>query len=173
MLVENTVRFHDIDEFQLVALSHSEVIGIMRRRDLHRPGPKFGIDKFIADHFDLPINKRQYQCLADIFFVPFVLRIDRNRRVTQHGFRTGGGHNNKLIGIVFERITQVIQIALQFAMFGLFIGKGRLAARAPVDDILALIDQAFLIQTNKYAAHRLTVTFVHRKARARPITGRP
>ena len=123
-----------------MALAHGEVIGVMRRSDFHRPRAEFGIDKFVADHFDLTVNERQYQRLADIFFIPFVLGVHRDSRVAQHGFGTCGGHDNKLTGIVFKRITQMIQISLQFAVFRLFIGKGCLATRAPIDGTVPLIN---------------------------------
>ena len=70
VLVEDAGPVHDIDEFQFVAPAHGKVVGIMRRGDLDRPGPKVGIDKFIGDHPDLAVNERvmSTSCRSDFLY---------------------------------------------------------------------------------------------------------
>ena len=46
-----------------------------------------------------------------------------------------------------------------------------MAAGAPVDDILALVDQAFFVQTAEYSAHSLRQALVHREAFTFPVAG--
>jgi len=49
----------------------------------------------------------------------------------------------------------------------------RLILRAPVDHVLATIDQALLVQLDELAPHRSGHAGIERKAQARPIDGQP
>ena len=45
-LVDGAVRREDVDELQAVALAGREIVGVMRRRDLHRAYAKIGGQRF-------------------------------------------------------------------------------------------------------------------------------
>ena len=173
IFIELGVRMHDVDELKVVALAHVKVVGVMRRGDLDGAGPEFRIDELVADDCDLPVYQRKDERLADQILVTFILFIDGNGGIAEHGLRTCCCHGERSVGIIFKRITDIIEIALHLMMFSLLVGERGVAARAPVDDVFAAVDQALLVKPDKDFPDGATVTVVHRKARARPIAGRP
>lgn len=54
-------------------------------------------------------------------------------------------------------------------MIHFVIRKGGMAARAPVDDIFALVDQPFLIELHEHLAHGTGQIVVHGETLARPV----
>ena len=50
------VVIHDADLFQVMALSHLKVVGIMGRCDLHTASPELLVHVFIGHHRDLPVR---------------------------------------------------------------------------------------------------------------------
>ena len=50
---------HDINQRQVVALSHLEIVRIVGGGDFDAAGAEFAIDKFIANNGDFPSQNRQ------------------------------------------------------------------------------------------------------------------
>ena len=71
-----------------------------------------------------------------------------------------------------HRIANLVQLALHLFVLDLKIGDRRLAARTPVDDVLAAIDQPFFIQADEDLAHGARQAFVHGEVFAVPIDRR-
>ncbi|MNY49766.1 hypothetical protein D3C86_1852220 [compost metagenome] len=76
----------------------------------------------------------------------------RNRRVPQHRFGTRRG-NRKEAAAVLQRIAEMIQMAVNLFVFHLNVRQSCTRSRVPVDDPLAAVDQAFLVQFYKYLAY--------------------
>ena len=69
----------------------------------------------------------------------------------------------------FERVLEVIQRHLFFAVLDLQIADSRLQARRPVDQVRAAIDHAFLIQRHEGLTNRARQAGVQREALAIPV----
>ncbi len=66
----------------------------------------------------------------------------------------------------------MVEVAVQVFVFHLQIGQGRAASAAPVDDVIALVDQAFVVELNENFSYRLGKPLVHGEALPVPVAGR-
>ena len=85
--------------------------------------------------------------------ITLVLGVDRHRGVAQQGLGPGGGHGEVAVARG-QGIADIIEVAVVGVVLHLQIGQGRLAAGAPVDDVVALVDQALLIEPDEDFPHR-------------------
>ena len=92
-----------------------------------------------------------------------------NSRVAQHGFGPGCGNHNGTFTF-YKRIADMIQVTVPFFVFDLKVRQGRMTAMAPVDDVIVLIDKAFVVKLHKDLAHRARQAFIHGEAFTFPIT---
>ena len=90
--------------------------------------------------------------------------------IAHEGLRAGGGYD-KLARAIAERIADVPQLARLGLILDLRIGKRGRAVRAPVDDTVTLVNQALVIEVDKYLAHCLGAALVHGEALAFPVAG--
>ena len=100
-----------------------------------------------------------------------VLGVDRNARIAHHRFGTGGGDDD-VTAAVRKRIADIPEVAGLIDILDLRVGQGGAAVRTPVDDAVALVDQALFIQLAECLAHGLGAALVHGEAAARPIAAR-
>ena len=96
VLVHLRVLVHDFDLRQIVAQAGLEVVGIVRRRDLHRARAEFRIGKLVGDDRNLAIHQRQQTFLPCRWRVALVLGIHRNGGIAQHRLRTRRGNGDEL-----------------------------------------------------------------------------
>ena len=71
-----------------------------------------------------------------------------------------------------DRIANLPQLSGNLFVLHFEIGDRRLAARAPVHDVLAAIDQPFFIEPDENFAHRARKIFVHGEIFAVPVDRR-
>ena len=154
----------------MIAQSSLEIVGIVRGRDLHRAGAELGIrEQVIGDDRYLAIHQRQQDALAVQMLVALVGGIYRNRRVAQHGLGTRGRNHDVLVRTADHRITNLVELARRLFVHNFQIGHRGDAARTPVHDVLAAIDQPFFIQPDEGLAHGARHALVHGEVLARPI----
>ncbi len=162
---------HDLEQRQLVAPTDFIVIAIMGRGDLEGAGAEILFDLMIEYHRDNPVGEGQADALAGQGAVALIVGMDRNRGITEHRFRPGRRHHH-VAGTVGIRVANMVELALGLLVFDLVVGQGGMAARAPVDDVVSLVDQAFLIQADKNLADGGGQPGIHGEAFALPVTGR-
>src|SRR5690606_28366470 len=68
-----------------------------------------------------------------------------------------------------DRVPDVIEPPLGLRRFRFLVGQRSQAARAPVDDVLAAVDQALLVQAHERLAHRARELRLQRELRPRPV----
>ena len=68
-----------------------------------------------------------------------------------------------------HRITNLVDLARRVLVHHFQVGDGGDAARTPVHDVLAAIDQPFFIQADEGLAHRARHALVHGEVLARPV----
>ena len=168
------VLVQHVDQRQVVALAHFIVIEVMGRGDLHAAGTEFGVAVIVADNRNAPAHQRQLDELADQRLITLIFRVHRHSRITQHGFRTGGGNDQIILAIsggraVGQRITQVPQRTGLVVVLHFQIGNGGMERRVPVHQPLATVDQPVLVQTDKGLLHRSGHALIHGEALTAPI----
>ncbi len=147
----------------------------------------------VRDDRDHSAGQRQLDVTPDQWCVPLILRIHRDPGISEHRLGPRGGdrevpapvvelpdrvgsglgrRSGRRIGCLRKRIAKVPEASLRLLTLRLFVGESGQAARAPVDDVLAPVDQAPFVQVNKHLAHRPTEFIVEREARAIPVTRR-
>jgi hypothetical protein len=65
----------------------------------------------------------------------------------------------------------MIELSKGFLMLHFEIGKGGLAAGAPIDDVVTAVNQAFLIEADEHFPNRFGKAFIHGKPLPAPVTG--
>ncbi|MNI07008.1 hypothetical protein D3C73_600080 [compost metagenome] len=179
-------RIHQAIERDLVTLGDLVIVEVMRAGDLDGTRAEIRLRIFVSDDRDqaamLLRTDRDFTELADDRRVTLVRRMNGNRAVTQHGFRAGCGDRDVVaffrqddvtvgilldIGIGFaagQRVLEVPHVAVDFLALDFEIRNRRFEFRVPVDQSLAAIDQAFLVERDEDFEHRLGKTFIHGEA---------
>jgi hypothetical protein len=163
-------RRHDVDAGKLVATADLEIGGIVRRSHLHRTGPEAGVHRVIGHNGNEPIHQRKPDLEADEPAVALVLRMHGNGGVAQHGLGPGGG-DRQVATAIGQRVPQVPEVTVDLLLLRLLVGERRQTAGAPVDDIVAAIDQTVLVELNEHLADRPGEAFIQGEVGARPVGG--
>ena len=172
LFIHRAIFIHDDDGLELVSLSDFKVVRVMRRCDLHAAGTISHVDVFIGNDRDLAAGAGQCDLLADEAFVAFILRIHSDSGITRDGFRTGGRDLDVFPLFACDRVIKVPEMSDFILMLDFNVGECRLAARAPVRDAEALINQAFFIEGNENFANGTRTDIVHGEAFTGPVAGR-
>ena len=154
-----------------MALANLKVVGVMGRCNLNHAGTEFHVHVLVRHDGDFAVDKGQHNRLAHDVLIPVVRRIYRQSRIAQHGLRTGGGELNKTPLLAHYRIFHMPEMALLLHMLYLCVGDGGLANRAPVDDAVALVNVALVVELYKHFLHGLGTALVHGKALSLPVGG--
>ena len=164
------VLVEDQDLLEVVAQTDLIVVRVVAGRHLDAAGAEIELDIIIGHDGQLAAHERQDRRLADEVLVALVRRVDRDAGVAEHGLRTGGG-DGEIVVAVLERVADIPERAGHVLVFDLCVRQGGAAVRAPVDDAVALIDQALFIQLAERLAHGLGAALVHGEAAAVPVAG--
>src|SRR5215207_1070342 len=174
-LVDRPVRVHNVDGIETKPTAYLEVVGIMRRGDLEHTRAELGIYVLVGEDLYLPLDKRHLDLAPDKIPVPRILRVDDERHVTEHRFRTRGED----LGVGFsvrtrafaisEGVADAVEPALHLLVVDLEVTDRRTVVRAPVGDTVAAVDQTFLVQADKCGEDRVHVIIVHGVAEATPV----
>ena len=168
VVVDFGVGGEDVEQRQLVALPHRVVIEIVGRSDLDAAGAEAGVHVLVGDDRDVSTGQRQRHVQADQVLVAFVAGMDRHGGIAQHGFRAGGG-DDQITAALGQRVADVPHEAVFFVADHLQVRHGGVQHRVPVDQPLAAINQAFLVQADEHFPHRRRQSVVHGEAFARPV----
>ena len=172
VVVQGGVRVHQVDDFHHVSLADGVVVKVVRRGDFDAAGAEVHFDVFVGDDGDDALGQRHVYHFAKQVAVALVIRMHGERAVGEDGFRAGGGDVHifavqPLSGD--EGVTDVIHVAVFFAVFDFEVGDGGFQHRVPVDETLTAIDKAVVVEFDKEGAHRAREVVVHGEALARPV----
>ena len=158
-----------LDLRQVVAASGFEIVEVVRGGDLDHAGAEFGVGQLVEDDGDLAIHQGQLDGLAVQVEVARVLRVDGDGGIAEHGFGAGGGHGHEAAGHAVDGVADVPEVALHVGVRHFEIGDRGVAARAPVDHVLAAVDQALFVQADEDLADGAREAGIEREALARPV----
>ena len=118
--IDRGIVIHNVDFFQIVALAHFKVIRVVSRRNLHSSGSELLIYIVVRYNRNLPAYQRQDNIFPDNILVSLIIRMHRNRRISQHSFRTGRSDLQEPV-CSDNRILDVPEMSFLFLMFHLCI----------------------------------------------------
>ena len=168
--VDGRVLVEHENLLEVMALTHLEVVRVVARRNLNTAGAELHVNVLVTENRNLAVHDREDAGLADQMLVALVVRVDGNAGIAHEGLRTGG-RNNEVARAVRQRIADVPQLARLGFVLNLSVGQRSRAVRAPVDDAVALVDKALVVQVYEYLADRLGAALVHGEALAVPVAG--
>src|SRR5699024_962134 len=90
--IHSTIIVHDIDLWQIMALTNQEVIRIVSWSDFNHTSTKFWVSVFVTNDWNWLVYDWKDYILTNQIFVTVVIWIDRHGNVTKHGFRTSRCH---------------------------------------------------------------------------------
>ena len=167
VVVERGVEVQHAEHRQTVALADRIVVGVVCRRDLDNAGAELAVDIGIGDHRDLAARERQLHARTNELGVAFVVGMHHQRDVAEHRLGPRGGHG-QMAGAADQWIADQPQRAVFLLRHHFEVGHCRLQHRIPVDQALAAIDQAFVVQPHEgFIDHRRQFV-VHREVLVRP-----
>ena len=171
LLVDRSVVVHDVEYRQVVAQSHLVVVGVMSRGDLYNAGSEVHFNILVGDDRYLSVGERQLHGLADNVLVSLVVRVNRNRRIAEKRFGTRGGdlHEAAAVG---ERVVDMPEVTLLLLVLALYVRDRGLAARTPVDDALAVVNESLFIIVYEHLLDCLGAAVVKGEALTLPVAGR-
>ena len=170
VFVDGAVRVHDIDDRQAVALADFEVVLVVAGRDLEGACAEVSLHVLVGNDRDFAPDERKPHLLADQVAVALVFGMHGHGRVAQHrlGARRG---DRDVAAAVNERVADVPEVAVLLDVVHLLVRERGLVHRAPVDQVVAPIDESLIVKPDEGLLHGPREAFVHREARARPVAG--
>ena len=151
-------------------LADHEVVGIVGRGYLERPGAEVGGHVRVADDGQFPADQRQEYRVVGQILIAGVVGVHRHRGIAQESLGPGGGHHQIALAVL-KGVADVVEPALDLLVLALQVAQGGVAAGAPVDDVVAPVDEPFLVQAHEHLAHRLGQALVHGEALPAPVAG--
>ncbi len=147
------------DGLQVVALADLKVHDVVAGGYLESAGAEGGVDRFVGDDGDVALDDGQEHLPADHRLVALVGGVHGDGDVGEDRLRPRGGDGDVLAaslpGVVEERVADVPEVALRLVVLDLQVGDGGVAARAPVGDPLAAIDEAVVVELDEGGADGL------------------
>ena len=173
VLGQPPVGADDVEHGQAVALPDVEVDGVVAGRDLQRAGPRLDAHRLVGDDRHRPVRGRHEHVAAEQVLVALVLGVHGDAGVGRDRLRPRGGDDQVLAGllvvVVQHRIPEVPERAGLVIVLDLEVGERGAAVHAPVDDALAAVDEAVLVEVHERLAHGALPRLVHRERLALPV----
>ena len=175
--IDGRIIVHDVDFRQIMTLSDFEIVRVMGRRDLHNTCSEFHIHILILNHRNRLVYDGKPYLPSFQISISFVIRIDRYRRIAQHGLRTGGGEFQKLCPagpaiLIHKRILDMPEVACLLLIHDFRIGDGGITYRTPVNNPAAFINPSFLVHLAEHLGNGLITALIHSKTLPVPVAGR-
>src|SRR3546814_10409886 len=99
----------------------------------------------VGDDGDKASGNRQAHLLANQRLISRIFRIHSYGHVGQHGFRPSRGYTD-VARSIFQRITEVPELALHFLRLYLPVGNRRFSSWIPIDEPLVAMQQTAIIK---------------------------
>ena len=167
--VHSAVLVHHFDYGEVVPKAHFKVVGVVRGGNFNAARAVLHIGVLVGnDGYGLVYYGQNY-VFADIIFIPFVGGVYCHGGVAEHSFGTGGGNYQPLGVGAFEEVFEVPEMRIFVGVFHLRVRERRLALGAPVDNSVAVVNKALVIEVDEHLPHRARALFVHSEGKARPV----
>ena len=129
--IELAFRPEHVDERQAVPAADLEIVEVVRRRDLDGAGALLGVGIGVGDDRDAAPDERQDGGAADEVAVALVVGMHRDGGVAEHGLRPRRRDRDGAVGLAFDRVADVPEVALHLDLLHLEVGDRGLEASGP------------------------------------------
>ena len=157
---------HDRRHRQAVPSPDLEVVGVVRRGDLERPGAERGVDVLVGHDRDHAPDQRQLDLPADEVPVALVVGVDGDGGVAEHRLDPGGGDDDAVLPVA---VADGDQLAVDVLVLDLDVGEHAAHLRRPVDHPLRAVDQPVVVEALEHGEDGAVAALVHREALAAPV----
>ena len=153
VVVQRRRRREDVDLRQAVALADLEVVEVVRRRDLHAAGAELRIDELVGDDRDRAVRRTaaRRSCRSG---AGSARRRDAPRPRCRRAWSRGASSRRR--GDPSPSVDRIARSArarrLLRSRLDLEVGERGVQHRVPVDQALAAVDQAFVVQAHEHFA---------------------
>ena len=155
---------------QVVPKPNFAVVRIVCWGDLHRARAEAHLDECVGYHWNGAMHKRHRHTLPDQCGVARIVGVHRHAGVAKERLWSCGCNNNAAGGIApLKWVANLPDAPLLFGRHRLEVRDARLAAWAPVDERLATIGKAALVEGREGGAHGTARDFIHGEAGAAPV----
>jgi hypothetical protein len=161
------VLVEDAEHRQVVPAADLEVVGVVRRRDLHRAGAERRVDVLVRHHGDQPAGQRQQHLGADQVAVALVVGVHRHGRVPEH--RLDPGRRDVDRAAVQVAVAHRDELALDLAVLDLDVGQAAAQHGRPVDEPLGAVDEPVVVQALEDVLDGPREPVVHREPLTAPV----
>mmetsp|Transcript_57524 Transcript_57524/g.168961 ORF Transcript_57524/g.168961 Transcript_57524/m.168961 type:complete len:488 (+) Transcript_57524:2047-3510(+) len=185
LLVDRAILREDVDERELVAHAGLEIVEVVGRCHLDAAGAKLAVDHVVRDDLQLAVGEeRMLELLADKLQVAVVLGVHRDGAVAEHGLQTRRGDHEEFVGTL-DLVLELAQHAhldfpveagdldellpLDVLVVHLQVGERGPQVRAEVDEAVAAVDEALLVEPDEGLLHGAAQLRVHGEAVAAPV----
>ena len=152
-------------------LAHLEVHRVVGWRDLQRAGAELRVNGFVAHHRDDAAHDGQDDVATPDAVVAWVVGVDGYAGVAQHRLRAGGGDGHGPVGVILQRVADVVELSVHVLVVNFQVGEGGRAADAAVDDALVAINQALFVQADEGGADGMAGAWLQRELVPLPVCG--
>ena len=165
VLVDAAVVADHVDELQVMAVSALEIVGIVRRRDLHRSRSEVHVHQNgVRDDRDASPIDRVDHVLSVQVLVARIVGVHRHGRIAQHRLQTRRRHHDLLVRVLHgvrelrdaAELIELVAMAGHFAQSpSLQIDVLHLCASRPSSTVLPISDSAVRSWQHQFTRRRL------------------
>ena len=169
LVVDRAVVVEDVYRFEPVFFTEHIVVHVVRRSNLQGTRAESDVHVRIADHGHRPAHQRDDD--PGVFGQPgvaFVVGIDAEGRIAEDRFGPCRGDDDRAVG-AFDPVAQVVEFAVRLFEYHLFVRKGGLGRRVPIDHAYAPVNQPLFVEVAEDPQDAFGTSFVHREAGAFPV----
>ena len=166
--IQRAIRVEQVDRLEAMPPAALPVVGVVGRCDLHHAGSEVLVDEAVGYDGDPPVGERQQELFAHKRSVALVLGVHGDSHIAEHRLGTGRRDRDEAVAVGVG-IAHVVELAGHVLVLDLVVREGRAALGAVVDQVLAAVDEATLIEGDEGFAHSTGQALVHREALVVPV----
>ena len=141
-----------------MALADLEVVLVVAGRHFQRACAKIHLDVIVGNDGHDAAHGGHAHGLANELAKTLVVRVDGHSGIRRNRLGPRGGDVDVLAGLgpvrIDHRVADRPERAVALHVVHLLVGDDRLVVRVPVDEVLALVDEALLVERHEDGAGR-------------------
>ena len=124
IFIHSGINIKNVNHRQIVTLADFKIVKIMRGCNLNRAAAFFRIGIRIGNNRNRAACDRKNNKFSDQILIALVIGMNRNRRITEHRFRTRCGDSDKAFRLAFNRVTDMPHMAFLLPLLDFKIRNG-------------------------------------------------